>query len=151
MVSDGILLLCTSNAADLLYGSHQFFFSNARTSKAGICGINTNILLRVCSCVTNNNRFWTGWLDLLTSVHSLLIWVNYNNSQSIFSRTLLPWLSMTLSNLVLVLSDLIKLKLKLCYDRGSVDQSVLASSTHLGLKTRFLFLSVAGLLMWGAL
>jgi hypothetical protein len=32
-------------------------------------------------------------------------------------------------------------KPKLCYDRWSVGQSVLVSSTHLGLKTRFLFLS----------
>jgi hypothetical protein len=32
-------------------------------------------------------------------------------------------------------------KSKLCYDRRSVGQSVLASSTHLGLTTRFLFLS----------
>jgi hypothetical protein len=32
-------------------------------------------------------------------------------------------------------------KSKLCYDRWSVGQSVLVSSTHLGLTTRFLFLS----------
>jgi hypothetical protein len=42
-------------------------------------------------------------------------------------------------------------KSKLCYDRRSVGQSVLASSTHLELTTRFILLSVAGLLMWGAL
>jgi hypothetical protein len=45
----------------------------------------------------------------------------------------------------------VKLKLKLCYDRRSVGQSVLESSTHLGLKTRFSFLLVAGLLIWGAI
>jgi hypothetical protein len=38
-------------------------------------------------------------------------------------------------------STLAKLKSKLCYDRWSVSQSVLVSSTHLGLKSRFLFLS----------
>jgi hypothetical protein len=35
----------------------------------------------------------------------------------------------------------VKSKSKLCYDRRSVGQSVLVSSTHLGLKTRFLLLS----------
>jgi hypothetical protein len=45
-----------------------------------------------------------------------------------------------------------KSKSKLCYDQRSVGQSVLVSSSHLGLTTRFLLLSaVAGLLMWGAL
>jgi hypothetical protein len=45
-----------------------------------------------------------------------------------------------------------KLKSKLCYDRRSVGQSVLVSSTHLGLTTRFLLVeTVAGLLMWDAL
>jgi hypothetical protein len=34
-----------------------------------------------------------------------------------------------------------RLKSKLCHDRWSVGQSVLASSTHLGLTTRFLLLS----------
>jgi hypothetical protein len=41
---------------------------------------------------------------------------------------------------------------KLCYDRQSVGQSVLVSSTHLGLTTRFYYCqTIAGLLMWGAL
>jgi hypothetical protein len=41
---------------------------------------------------------------------------------------------------------------KLCYDRRSVGQSVLVSSPHLGLKTRFFCcLTVAGLLIWGTL
>jgi hypothetical protein len=44
-----------------------------------------------------------------------------------------------------------KSKSKLCYDQRSVGQSVLVSSTHLRPKIRFLILSVAGLLMWGAL
>jgi hypothetical protein len=38
---------------------------------------------------------------------------------------------------------------KLRYDRRSVGQSVVVSSTHLGPKTRFFLLSVCGLLMWG--
>jgi hypothetical protein len=43
-----------------------------------------------------------------------------------------------------------KVKVKeLCYDWWSVIQSVLVSSTHLGLTTRFQ--TVAGLLMWGTL
>jgi hypothetical protein len=42
-------------------------------------------------------------------------------------------------------------KSKFCYDRRSVGQSVFVSSTHRGLTTRFLLLTVAGLLMWGAL
>jgi hypothetical protein len=37
-------------------------------------------------------------------------------------------------------SEFLKM-LQLCYDRRSVGQSILASSTDLGLKTRFLFLS----------
>jgi hypothetical protein len=37
--------------------------------------------------------------------------------------------------------SLIRVKSKLCYDRRSVGQSVLVSSTHLGPKTRFLLLS----------
>jgi hypothetical protein len=38
------------------------------------------------------------------------------------------------------LPQLSKLKSKLCYDRRSVGQSVLVSSTHLGLTTKFLLL-----------
>jgi hypothetical protein len=39
----------------------------------------------------------------------------------------------------------------LCYDLWSVSQSILVSSTHLGLQTKFFFLclTVAGLLIWG--
>jgi hypothetical protein len=45
-----------------------------------------------------------------------------------------------------------KLKSKLCYDRRSVGQSVLVSSTHLGLTKDFYYCqTVAGLLMWDAL
>jgi hypothetical protein len=44
-----------------------------------------------------------------------------------------------------------KSKSKLCYDRRSVGQSVLVSSSHVGPKTRFVLLSVAVLLIWGAL
>jgi hypothetical protein len=49
------------------------------------------------------------------------------------------------------------LKSKLYYDRRSVGQSVLVSGTHLGPSTNFppslfnYFLTVAGLLLWGAL
>jgi hypothetical protein len=42
-------------------------------------------------------------------------------------------------------------KSELYYDRGSVSQSVVTSGIHLGPMDRFLLLSVAGLLMWGAL
>jgi hypothetical protein len=43
-------------------------------------------------------------------------------------------------------------KVKVYYDRRSVAQSTLVSSTHLGFTTRFLLQqTVAGLLMWGAL
>jgi hypothetical protein len=61
------------------------------------------ILSRVHGSVTNNNGFWIGWLDLLTpSFQSLLVTIIYNNSQAIFSRTLLPCLPRTRSILVLV-------------------------------------------------
>jgi hypothetical protein len=39
----------------------------------------------------------------------------------------------------------------LLYDRRSVGQSILVTSPHLGPKTKFLLLSVSGLLTWGAL
>jgi hypothetical protein len=43
-----------------------------------------------------------GWLDLLiTPLQSLIITINYNNSQYIFSRTLLPGLPRTRSILIL--------------------------------------------------
>jgi hypothetical protein len=46
-------------------------------------------LSRVRGAVTNNNGFWIGRLDLLPPLlQSLLITIKYNNSQSIFSRTL---------------------------------------------------------------
>jgi hypothetical protein len=44
-----------------------------------------------------------------------------------------------------------KSKWNLCYDWWSVGQSVLVSSTHMEPKTRFLLLTVMGLLMWGCL
>jgi hypothetical protein len=49
-------------------------------------------------------------INLHLLVQSLVITINYNNSQSIFSRTLLPWLPRTRSFLVLVL------RLTLIYD-----------------------------------
>jgi hypothetical protein len=43
--------------------------------------------------VTNNKGFWIGWLDLLSpSLQTLLIAINYNASQPIYSLTLLPGL-----------------------------------------------------------
>jgi hypothetical protein len=44
-----------------------------------------------------------------------------------------------------------KPKSNICYDRRSIGQFLLVSSTHLGLKTLFLLLSVADLLMGGVL
>jgi hypothetical protein len=43
--------------------------------------------------MTNNDGFWIGCLDLFipSSTISLLITISYENSQSIFSRSLLPW------------------------------------------------------------
>jgi hypothetical protein len=47
---------------------------------------------------------WIGWLDLLTpSLQSVLITIIYNNWQSIFSRTLLPWPPRSRSILVLLI------------------------------------------------
>jgi hypothetical protein len=41
-----------------------------------------NILWRVYGCVTNNKGFWIGYFDLLiTPLQSLVITINYNNSQ----------------------------------------------------------------------
>jgi hypothetical protein len=49
-------------------------------------------------------------------------------------------------------TELPKSKSKLCYDRRSVGQSVLVSSTHLALTTKFLLLSDrCGFFKWGAL
>jgi hypothetical protein len=55
------------------------------------------ILSRVRGSVTNNTGFWIGWLDW-----HLLCTINYNGSQTIFSRTLLPLLRRTRPILVLV-------------------------------------------------
>jgi hypothetical protein len=61
-------------------------------------------LSRVYGAVTNNNGFWIGRLDLLTPSFTVTLTQNYNNSQSIISRKLLPWLPRTLWILVLVLA-----------------------------------------------
>jgi hypothetical protein len=63
------------------------------------------IMSRVYGFVTSNNGFWIGWWDLLTPycTITLLITVNFNSSQSIFNRTLLPLLPRTRSFLVVVL------------------------------------------------
>jgi hypothetical protein len=89
-----------------------------------------------------NNGFWIGWFDLLTP--SCTISLNHNQLQEFainLTRNLLPWLQRTRPVLVLVLRLTSESNSKLCYDRRSVGQSVLVLSTHLGLKTRFLFLS----------
>jgi hypothetical protein len=57
---------------------------------------------RVYGSVTNHNGFWIGFIDTFF-VHSLLITINYKDSHSIFSRTLLPWLPRTRSILILIL------------------------------------------------
>jgi hypothetical protein len=42
-----------------------------------------NILSRVWGSMTNNNKFWIGWLDLLALLlQLLLITIDYNSSQS---------------------------------------------------------------------
>jgi hypothetical protein len=47
------------------------------------------ILSRVYSCVTNNSGIWIGSLDLLTSLQSLVITINYNGIANLFaSQTL---------------------------------------------------------------
>jgi hypothetical protein len=75
-------------------------------------------------------------------LQSLVITINYKNSQSIFNRTLLPGLPRTRPILILVLRlashEWVS---ELYYDRRSVGQSVLISSPHLGRMTRFLLLS----------
>jgi hypothetical protein len=117
------------------------------------------ILSRDYSSVTNNNGFWTGWSDLLTPyLQSLTITMHYSNSKYIFSSILLWsdiflfWYELRLSSFLvclLLVSELLLLsastdlvlKSKSCCDWRSVDQSLLVSSTHLGLMARFLLLS----------
>jgi hypothetical protein len=67
---------------------------------------------------------WVYW-------HFFTITVSYNTSHNDVCLTDLYEESLTALNAP---------KVKLCYDRQSVGQSVLVSSTHLGLTTRFLFL-----------
>jgi hypothetical protein len=108
------------------------------------------ILSRVYSFVTDNNGFRIGWLDLLTASFALY----HNKVQE-------PTINLQLNPSSLTAEDSLHSssrsaidfwsKSKLCYDRRSVGQSILVSSTHLLLKTRFFFLTVAGVLMWGAL
>jgi hypothetical protein len=63
----------------------------------------TFILSRVYGCLTNNNGSWIGWLGILKASFTIIITINYENSQSIFSRTLLLWLPRTRSILVFFL------------------------------------------------
>jgi hypothetical protein len=66
----------------------------------------TFILSRVYGFVTNNNGFWHWIIRFIDTffVQSPIIIINYKGSQSIFSRTLLPWLPRTRPILVLSLS-----------------------------------------------
>jgi hypothetical protein len=71
----------------------------------------------ILSRVTNNNWFWIWWFDLLTPSFTitLFITINYNNSQSIFGWTLLPWTPRTRSILFLVLRLTSDLRLDYLY------------------------------------
>jgi hypothetical protein len=70
------------------------------------------ILSGVYGSVTNLNGFWIEWLNFLTLlVQSFLITMNYNNSKSIFSRTLLPSLPWTRLILILILVLVLVLRL----------------------------------------
>jgi hypothetical protein len=65
------------------------------------------------------------WIYWHLFVQSLVITIKYNNSQSIFSRTLLPWLPRTRSILVLVLRMTAQIKVKITVTlRLTVGQSV---------------------------
>jgi hypothetical protein len=55
------------------------------------------------------------WIYWRLPLQSLVITINYNKSQSIFSRTLLPWLPRTRSILVLVLQMASDLQLDYLY------------------------------------
>jgi hypothetical protein len=69
---------------------------------------------------------WIYWHFL---VQSRLITIRYKNSQSIFSRTLLPWRSRTHSILVLILRLTSESESELLYDwRCTANQFVLATS-----------------------
>jgi hypothetical protein len=101
----------------------------------------------VYGCVTINNGIWIAWLDLFT-----LFTITCNHNKWLpKTRSILT--ALRLSSL-LVFSSLADFLLttesdwtdsytqsQLCYDRRSVGQSVLVSSTHIGLTTRFLLLS----------
>jgi hypothetical protein len=81
------------------------------------------------------------WIYEHLLVQSLIIIINYNNSQSIFSRTLLPWLPRTLSIPVLVLrltSVKVKSQSYIATDGRSISKS--GFEPHLGLMTRYLLL-----------
>jgi hypothetical protein len=67
----------------------------------------------IMSCIEGlhdwRDEFWIGWLHLLTPpIQSLWITVSYNNSQSVFSQTLLPPLPRTCPILIHLLALLIR-------------------------------------------
>jgi hypothetical protein len=90
--------------------------------------------------------------------------VRTKSSQSAVSSPVVAWWRITTITSAAVLTSLLaadcpttksfksKSKLRVCYDRRSVGQSVLVSSTHLGPKPRFLLLSDrCEFVIWGAL
>jgi hypothetical protein len=89
---------------------------------------------------------WFIW----TPYNQIVIKINYNKSQQIFQlSTVLNWTFLPFEKPFLGLTlDKLKSESKLCYDRMPIGQSVLVSSTHIRLKTRFLFLSGSFGFVW---
>jgi hypothetical protein len=86
---------------------------------------------------------------LVTAARAELNSFNYiaiSSESPLLSSTELPTLNSQL------ITELNRSKSKLYYDRRSAGQSALVSSTRLGLRPEFYYcLTVAGLLMWGAI
>jgi hypothetical protein len=144
-------------------------------------GTNLNwiLLSRVWVSVTNNNGFWMGLIGtsitITTNYNSSNLWLLKTRSipywtTSVFSSAVthlvLIYESVTYSAYVVLWLTLhswtmnpVTIELTtaewvwvLCYDRRSVGQSVLESSTLLGLTSRSLLLSdICGFFIWGVL
>jgi hypothetical protein len=88
-------------------------------------------------------------------VQSLLTTINYNNWQSISSRTLLPWLPRSRSILVLVLrltSEWVSESVSYITTDGQSASLSWCQTPIWGLRPEFYYCqTIAGLLMWGAL